>query len=184
MPEKAAAEKEALAHLPVQHPEYESSIACPPTLLFPEARKRDLAARRRAHPSAGPSVPIPDPTSIAPTPAGKHSRASSTSSDASSGAAKATGGKRGAAGTSRPSNSRSTRSGTSAAKDEAEDEEAVSAALVANIARRMRKGVHADGEAPQTRPSSRIGGLPGIPVLPEKDRSDPIKRALGPMRRA
>lgn len=184
MPEKAAAEKEALAHLPVQHPEYESSIACPPTLLFPEARKRDLAARRRAHSSAGPSVPIPDPTSIAPTPAGKHSRASSTSSDASSGAAKATGGKRGAAGTSRPSNSRSTRSGTSAAKDEAEDEEAVSAALVANIARRMRKGYHADGEAPQTRPSSRIGELPGIPVLPEKDRSDPIKRALGPMRRA
>ena len=62
--------------------------------------------------------------------------------------------------------------------------EAMSAALAANIARRMRKGVLVDGEAPHTRPSSRIGALPDVPAIPEKDRSDPIKRALGPARRA
>ncbi|KAJ2966829.1 hypothetical protein NUW54_g13693 [Trametes sanguinea] len=44
----------------------------------------------------------------------------------------------------------------------------------------MRKGIYADGEAPRTRPSSTAGDADEEPKMPERDRSDPIKRAMGP----
>ena len=55
----------------------------------------------------------------------------------------------------------------------------MAAAMAARVARRMHKGVFADGDAPRTRSSSRSGEL----RLPEKDRTDPLKRALGPVRK-
>ena len=150
-----AAEIDARARLPTSHPEFEESAACPPKLLFPEARKHDLAARRRALTAA------PVPTSPTPT-SSKRTRAGSASSEEGHAAA-----------AHRP------RPGPSTAVVEEVDLQAMSAAMAANIARRMRKGVLADGDAPRTRPSSRQGASP---ELPEKDRSDPIKRALGPRR--
>ncbi|KAI0700663.1 hypothetical protein C8T65DRAFT_741993 [Cerioporus squamosus] len=152
--EEVAAEAEARARLPVHHPDYSPSDACVPKLLFPDARKHDVA-RRRAHST------VPVPTSPTPS-SSKRARAGSASS--TEGASK----KKPAAGPS-----------TATAREE-EDVEVMSAALAANIAKRMRKGVLADGDAPRTRPSSRSRE---VPELPEKDRSDPIKRALGPARR-
>ena len=157
--EEAAAEQEARARLPLRHPDYSPSDAFAPKLLFPEARRHDLA-RRRAH------SPIAVPTSPTPT-TSKRTRAGSASSTEAAGPA--TKKSVPAAGAPGPS------------KEREEEEVAVmSAALAANIAKRMRKGVLADGDAPRTRPSSRSRE---IPELPEKDRSDPIKRALGPTRR-
>ena len=99
---------------------------------------------------------VPEPSS--PTPAPGRRRAGSSSSDGSR-----------AAGSSAP------------APAPEEDESAMAAAMASRVSKRMRKGVLADGEAPRTRPSSRHGDSPR---LPEKDRSDPVKRALGPYRPA
>lgn len=159
--EEAAAEQEARARLPVTHPDYSPTDACAPKLLFPEARRHDLA-RRRAH------SPVPVPTSPTPT-SSKRTRAGSASS--SEGAGPATKKVAPAAVPGAPGPSK---------QGEEDDAEVMSAVLAANIARRMRKGVLADGDAPRTRPSSRSRE---VPQLPEKDRSDPIKRALGPTRR-
>ena len=43
----AAAEVEARSRLPIDHPEYIPSEACPPKLSFPEARKHDLCRKNR-----------------------------------------------------------------------------------------------------------------------------------------
>lgn len=157
--EEAAAEIDALASLPTSHPEFEASDACPPKLLFPEARKHDLAARRRAYST------LPVPTSPTPTSSRRSRAGSASSTEGRTGASKLA-----VVGVPGPS---------SAAEEEV-DLQAMSAAMAAHIARRMRKGVLADGDEPRTRPSSRQGDPP---EPPEKDRSDPIKRALGPPRR-
>ncbi|RPD52535.1 hypothetical protein L226DRAFT_520383 [Lentinus tigrinus ALCF2SS1-7] len=157
--EEMAAEQEARARLPVRHPDYSPTDACVPKLLFPEARKHDLA-RRRAH------SPVPIPTSPTPT-SSKRTRAGSASSSEGAGPAR----KKPAPAPGAPGPSKG---------PEEDDVEVMSAVLAANIAKRMRKGVLADGDAPRTRPSSRSRE---VPQLPEKDRSDPIKRALGPARR-
>ncbi|KAH9918747.1 uncharacterized protein BXZ73DRAFT_52836 [Epithele typhae] len=147
VPEEVAAEVEARDNLPVDHPEYVPSEACPPKLLFPGTRKADLN-RRRAR------AAVPEPAS--PTPAAGVRRAGSTSSDGSRAA------------------------GPSNAVPEVDDG-AMAAAMAKRINARMRKGVFADGEAPRTRSSSRDSSV--HPKLPEKDRSDPVKRALGPVRK-
>ena len=150
---EAAAEIEARSELPVTHPDFSPSDAIAPKLLFPEARKRDIS-RKRAHPT------VPRPTS--PTPVATRRRAGSSSSDEARGAAK------GAPGPS------------TIPEVEAEDADAMAAAMAARVTKRMLKGVLADGDEPRTRPSSRSGE----PRLPEKDRSDPMKRAMGPVRKA
>ena len=142
----AEAELEARARLPVDHPEYIPTEACPPKLLFPEARKHDLRRRTRAT--------IPEPSS--PTPAAGRRRAGSSSSD----------------GSRAPGPSKSAPE---------EDESEMKAAMATRMSARMRKGIFADGENPRTRPSSQQGDSPR---MPEKDRSDPVKRALGPYRPA
>ncbi|TBU55071.1 hypothetical protein BD310DRAFT_711797 [Dichomitus squalens] len=149
--EEAAAETEARAQLPVTHPDFSPSDTAAPKLLFPEARKRDLA-RRRAHPT------VPRPTS--PTPTTTRRRAGSSSSDETRDVANGA-------------------PGPSTVLEPEVDTEAIAAAMAARVARRMHKGVFADGDAPRTRPSSRSGE----PRLPEKDRTDPLKRALGPVRK-
>ena len=143
---EAAAEVEARSRLPIDHPEYIPSEACPPKLLFPEARRYDLRRRTRA-------TTVLEPAS--PTPAAGRRRAGSSSSDGSR------------------------KAGPSAAGPPDVDERAMAAAMVSRVTTRMRKGVFADGEAPSTRPSSQHGGSPRPP---EKDQSDPVKRALGPYR--
>ncbi|KAI0646142.1 hypothetical protein C8Q79DRAFT_926176 [Trametes meyenii] len=160
-PEAAAevAEAEARARLPAEHPDFSPSEACAPTLLFPEARKHEHA-RRRAH------GVVPAPTS--PTPKASKRSMGDLSSDEELGGKIASKGKAAAP-------------GPSTIIPEVEDADAMSAALASRVAKRMRKGIYADGEAPRTRPSSTAGDLP---QLPEKDRSDPIKRAMGPVRPA
>ncbi|KAM5537241.1 hypothetical protein V8D89_009174 [Ganoderma adspersum] len=151
--EEAAAEIEERSKLPVTHPDFSPSDAIAPKLLFPQARKRDLS-RNRAHPT------VPRPTS--PTPATtRRPRAGSSSSDEARGTAK-----------SAP--------GPSTIPEVEEDTDVMAAAMAARVAKRMLKGVLADGDEPRTRPSSRSGE----PRLPEKDRSDPMKRAMGPVRKA
>ncbi|RDX42016.1 hypothetical protein OH76DRAFT_1422766 [Lentinus brumalis] len=161
--EEVAAEVEARARLPVHHPDYSPSDACVPKLLFPEARKHDVARRR-----AQSTVPVPS----SPTPTtSRRTRAGSASSTEGAGPATKKSSAPGAPGPSMPT----------VREEEEVEVEVMSAVLAANIAKRMRKGVLADGDAPRTRPSSRSRE---VPELPEKDRSDPIKRALGPARRA
>ncbi|KAI0777500.1 hypothetical protein BD413DRAFT_609848 [Trametes elegans] len=158
--EAAEAEAEARARLPVEHPDFSPSEACAPTLLFPEARGHN-GARRRAR------AVVPAPTS--PTPRTNKRKAADSSSDEE--ARTRTQGKgKAVAGASGPSN-----------RAEVEDVEVMTAAMADRVSKRMRKGIYADGEAPRTRPSSTAGDQP---QLPEKDRSDPIKRAMGPMRPA
>lgn len=155
--EEAAAEREARAQLPIEHPDYSPSDACVPTLLFPTARKRDLA-RRRAHPV------VPVPTS--PTPTTSRRRTGSHSSDE---------------GHTVPIAAPVPAAPGPSVGEKEDDFDAMAAAMAARVARHLRKGVLQEGEeAPHTRPSSRMRELP---QLPEKDRSDPIKRALGPVRR-
>ncbi|KAI1796935.1 hypothetical protein LXA43DRAFT_878817 [Ganoderma leucocontextum] len=101
---------------------------------------------------------VPRPTS--PTPTASRRRAGSSSSDEARGAAKGA-------------------PGPSTIPEEV-DTDVMAAAMAARVAKRMHKGVLADGDEPRTRPSSRSGE----PRLPEKDRSDPLKRALGPVRKA
>ncbi|KAI0634998.1 hypothetical protein C8Q77DRAFT_1156356 [Trametes polyzona] len=151
-----AAEAEARSKLPVNHPDFSPSETCEPTLLFPEARKGEHSRRRTR-------AVLPAPTS--PTPRAGKRRAGSTSSDEDRGKGKAP-----AVPAAGPS-----------AVAEPEDAEAMSAAMADRVAKRMRKGIYADGEAPRTRPSSSSGD---VPRLPEKDRSDPMKRAMGPVRPA
>ena len=110
------------------------------------------ARKRDAARRRAPAATVPEPSS--PTPNAARRRAGSSSSD----------------GSQKP--------GPSAAP--AEDETVMAAAMVSRVAKRMRKGILADGEAPRTRPSSRGDS----PRLPEKDRTDPVKRALGPYRPA
>lgn len=151
--EEAAAEIEERSKLPVTHPDFSPSDAIAPKLLFPEARKRDTS-RKRAHPT------VPRPTS--PTPATtRRPRAGSSSSDEARAAAKGA-------------------PGPSTIPEVEEDTDVMAAAMAARVAKRMLKGVLADGDEPRTRPSSRSGE----PRLPEKDRSDPMKRAMGPVRKA
>ncbi|KAI8986788.1 hypothetical protein BD414DRAFT_415919 [Trametes punicea] len=150
------AEAEARAKLPVEHPDFSPPEACEPKLLFPEARKNERV-RRRAHTVAAPASPTPQPTKR---------RAAGTSSDDEI-RAKSNGASKGKAPVG----------GSTVAPEE--DVEAMSAALAERVAKRMRKGIYADGDAPRTRPSSSAGDEPR---MPEKDRSDPIKRAMGPVR--
>ncbi|CDO73907.1 hypothetical protein BN946_scf185016.g64 [Trametes cinnabarina] len=160
------AEAEARARLPAEHPDYSPLEACEPKLLFPEARKA-AGARRRAH-------TIVPPTS--PTPRAPKRRAADSSGDEEP-KPKAT------AATSTGHATRS-KGKAPAAPVPVEDEEAavLAAALAERVAKRMRKGIYADGEAPRTRPSSTAGSIDEEPKIPEKDRSDPIKRAMGPVR--
>ncbi|KAI9058019.1 hypothetical protein FKP32DRAFT_1582522 [Trametes sanguinea] len=155
-PEAAAeiAEAEARARLPVEHPDYSPLDACEPKLLFPEARKA-AGARRRAHTIAEPS---------SPTPRAPKRRAADSSSD------------------EERRRKAPVASGPALAPVEEEDTEVLAAALAERVAKRMRKGIYADGEAPRTRPSSTAGDADEEPKMPERDRSDPIKRAMGPVR--
>ncbi len=150
-----AAEAEARARLPVEHPDYSPSEACEPKLLFPEAR-RTLRTRTIV---AAPTSPTPRPIKR---------RAGSVSSNEGAGPLRGKG--KASAPVAGPSTI-----------PEGEEAEAMSAALADRVTKRMRKGIYADGEAPRTRPSSQAGDLPRIP---EKDRSDPMKRAMGPVRPA
>ncbi|KAI0827013.1 hypothetical protein BC628DRAFT_1338467 [Trametes gibbosa] len=154
------AEAEARAQLPAEHPDFSPSEACEPTLLFPQARKAEHA-RRRAH------VVLQAPSS--PTPRAGKRRADSTSGDELRGGSSEG---RGKAPEAAP---------RASAIADVEDADAMAAALAMRVATRMRKGIYADGLAPRTRPSSSAGD---VPHLPEKDRSDPMKRAMGPARPA
>ncbi|KAH9855705.1 hypothetical protein C2E23DRAFT_857833 [Lenzites betulinus] len=154
------AEAEERAKLPVNHPDFSPGEACEPTLLFPQARKAEYA-RRRAH------AVLPVPTS--PTPrAGKRRAGSSSGDEARLGPSEG----KGKAPVLAPGPFE---------LPELEDTEAMAAAMAVRVAARMRKGVYADGDAPRTRPSSTAGDAP---QLPEKDRTDPMKRAMGPVRPA
>ncbi|KAI0353414.1 hypothetical protein OH77DRAFT_1553782 [Trametes cingulata] len=166
-PEASAevAEIEARARLPVEHPDFSPSEACEPTLLFPEARK-PVNARRRTR------AVVPAPTSPTPHTSKRRARADSSSDEehgTGKGKAKAPAEPAAAPGPS--------------VVPEVEDADAIAAALAERVAKRMRKGIYVDGEAPRTRPSSTAGDL-DVPRLPEKDRSDPMKRAMGPVRPA
>ncbi|KAI0367224.1 hypothetical protein BV20DRAFT_1045743 [Pilatotrama ljubarskyi] len=169
-PEAAAevAELEARARLPVEHPDFSPTEACEPTLLFPEARKQ-ANARRRAR------AAIPEPSSPTPHTSKRRARADSSSDEEHGVNPNVTG--KGKAPAAAPA-----AAGPSAVP-EVEDAEVLSAALAERVAKRMRKGIYADGEAPRTRPSSTAGDS-DLPRLPEKDRSDPMKRAMGPVRPA
>ncbi|KAJ8482360.1 hypothetical protein ONZ51_g5403 [Trametes cubensis] len=155
-----AAAAEARARLPVNHPDFSPSDNCEPKLLFPEARR----TRRRAH------TVIEAPTS--PTPRGTKRRSGShSSSEEERVRTRASGSGKAKAPVAGPA---------AAVGAEEEDVTAMSAALAERVAKRMRKGIYADGEAPRTRPSSSASDE--LPRMPEKDRSDPIKRAMGPVR--
>ncbi|OBZ77957.1 hypothetical protein A0H81_02075 [Grifola frondosa] len=168
-------EAEARARLPIDHPDFSPSEACPPKLLFPEARKK---ARRQPAPSQKSKPQKRAQKTVSPS-------AGPASWDWSDDE-----GERKVKPQLQAKPQMQTRASAAA---ESLDMEALQAAMATRLARRlgtgvvkgtdakvqMRNGGVGDGEeAPRTRPGSRLD----MPRLPEKDRSDPLRRAVGPPR--
>lgn len=163
-PGEEASDEEDRSRLPENHLDFSPSDACPPKLLWPEARTRDHARRHRRgaapHHSSTPSTP-------------KRASRRKTSEE----------------------RVRSEWDSTDDEQDELqtpvtrtkqhdvqEPEESIAVlgqVLAQRITRRtaMAQSASPDEEAPrtQTRSSSALR-------IPEKDRSDPVRRAVGPVR--
>lgn len=157
---------EAASVLPVDHPEYSPPPTYAPKLLFPEARRRDLARRRGDRPPAAESSDAPAPPTIA--------SARSTqkrSGDRSDSSAESVG--------SSSDNKAGSRGKQSSVKPREEDvEAAMEAVMVQRLAHRLgrSRAEREAAEGPRTRTRAS-----GAPRLPEKD-SDPVRRAMGPIR--
>ncbi|EMD33280.1 hypothetical protein CERSUDRAFT_117910 [Gelatoporia subvermispora B] len=155
-------EFERRSRLPLDHPDYSPGPACPPKLLFPEARRRDNAYRQTRS-QVSPALPeTPTRPTHSQTQAGKRARSAPENSawDSSDEEAEPV---------PVPQPHRATKS------EEPLGEDALQAAMAERVAKRLAMAAErARPELPRTRSRAHAADRP-----PDKDRSDVLRRAVG-----